>query len=105
MRSQAEGTTVWEDWAYWDPHGIYAPGGKPLEISVGDPCIPMVLQDFLCVRTLGDVQVALTRWYCLREWCVCNPPLQDEPTSCPLGDRVQRVNTNSLPRFTPLCFR
>ena len=43
MRGLVKGAPGWEGTAYWDPHGIYAPGGKPLEISVRDPCIPMAL--------------------------------------------------------------
>lgn len=91
--------------AYRDPHGIHALGGKPLEISARYPCIPMVFQDVLGTRAFGDIQVALARRYCLCERCVCDPPLQDEPGSCPLGGQVERVGTGSLPRFTPLCFR
>ena len=47
--------------AYRNANRVNSLFGKPRPICLGDPCIPVLLQDLLRVRPLRYVQVAL-RW-------------------------------------------
>jgi hypothetical protein len=45
---------------HWDPHSVNSPCRKPLEVAGGDPGIPVMLQDLLGIRALGDIQITLS---------------------------------------------
>lgn len=46
--------------AHWDPHSVDSPCCKPFEVTGGDPGIPVILQDLLGIRALGDIQITLS---------------------------------------------
>lgn len=105
--------------------GVVAVVDNPFPVFLGDPRVPVSLEDTLCVAAIGDVElreqrmsatftsplyfahIALARFRGLFEWSASNPSLRGEPCACDVYEPGSRwsARLNHSPKFTPRCLR